>query len=62
MKKTMNHEAYQSAMKSKTPEQLRYIAKDAAEAAKAMPQGVNAGYYQDEVCYAGMELRRRGIA
>ena len=58
--KQMDHAAYQRRLKTKTEAELRYIMQDASEAAKAMPDGGNAGYYLDEVSYAAMELRRRG--
>ena len=57
--KKMNHAEYQKGLKRKTDAELRYIAKDAREAAEAMPQGENAGYYLDEVSYCAMELARR---
>ncbi len=60
--KKMDHAAYQAKCRAMTAEALRYIAKDAAEAARALPMGPNAGYYLDEVNYCGMELRRRGLA
>ncbi len=60
--KKMDHAAYQARCRARTVAELRYIAKDAAEAARALPNGQNAGYYLDEVSYCGMELRRRGLA
>ena len=57
--KKMNHADYQKALRNKTEDQLRYIAKDAREAAEAMPEGENAGFYLDEVHYCSMELARR---
>ena len=59
MKKTMDHGAYPKALRKKSEAELRYIIKDAGEAVKALPDGVNAGYYADEVLYAATELRRR---
>ncbi len=45
---------------SKMPsESLRFIIKDCQEALKAMPENPKAGIYQDEICYAGMELKKR---
>jgi hypothetical protein len=59
--KTMNHVAYPKTLKSKTVAELRYIARDAREAVEANPTGENAGYYADEISYAAMELKRRGL-
>jgi hypothetical protein len=55
----MDHTAYQKKLKKKTVSELSYIIKDAREAIAAMPDGPKAGYYQDEIHYASMELRRR---
>lgn len=55
----MNSAAYQSLLKTKSDDSLKYIIKDATEAMEAMPQGNNAGYYADEVNYAAMELKSR---
>ena len=57
--KNMNHAEYQEKIKSLPSAALRFIAKDAQEAASAMPDGPNAGYYQDEVCYCAQELQDR---
>lgn len=57
--KTMNHVDYPKSLKTKTDEQLRFIMKDAKEAIDAMPNGENAGYYQDEICYCVDELYAR---
>ena len=57
--KTMNHNEYMKACKTKTVEQLQFIREDASAAIRAMPFGENAGYYADEVHYAAMELKRR---
>lgn len=59
MKKTMDHTAYPRLMKRKSDEALHFIIKDAKEAIAVNPDGVNAGYYADEVHYAAMELKRR---
>lgn len=59
MPKTMNHAEYQRGLRSKSVEQLQFIANDANEAATANPTGENAGYYADEVHYALAELNRR---
>ena len=57
--KNMNHEEYPKSLRGKTESELRWIMKDAGEAAEAMPQGENAGYYADEVLYCAAELTRR---
>lgn len=59
MAKTMDHNEYIAKTKTMTEEQLRYVRADAKRAMDAMPDGPNAGYYADEVCYCGMELARR---
>ena len=59
MQKHMDHAAYQRKMKRKTFAELMFIARDATEAAEAMPEGPNAGYYADEAHYALMEMKRR---
>jgi len=61
MPKKMNHAEYQIALTKKTSDQLVFIAKDAREAVKAMPDGENAGYYADEVHYCLQEIRRRQV-
>ena len=57
--KQINHIEYPKRLRRKSDAELRFIIKDAREAMEAMPDGENAGYYADEVCYAGMELARR---
>jgi hypothetical protein len=59
MKKVMDHEAYPKALKKKSISSLFYIIQDATDAVTAMPDGVNAGYYLDEINYASMELNSR---
>lgn len=59
MIKRMDHIEYPKRLESLTEEALRYLIKDAKEAAEAMPEGPNAGYYLDEVNYAVNELYRR---
>ena len=61
MLKRMDHSAYPKGLRSKTAWELRFIIKDAGEAQRANPDNPNNGYYADEVSYAGMELRRRGL-
>lgn len=55
----MNHSEYQKSMKSKTLRELEYIIKDAQEAIKANSDNPNNGYYQDEICYAASEKKKR---
>jgi len=57
--KVMNHAEYIKGLRSKSTAELEFTIKDAGEAAAAMPDGENAGYYLDEVSYAADELRRR---
>ena len=59
MKKNMDHTAYPKSLRNKSEAELHWIIKDAGEAARANPEGVNAGYYADEVNYASSELYRR---
>ncbi len=59
MLKKMDHDKYQKAIRRKTDEELKFILKDANEAACANPEGPNVGYYLDEVAYCLMELKRR---
>jgi len=40
-------------------ESLRYVILDCRKALEAMPDNPKAGQYQDEISYAGMELKRR---
>jgi hypothetical protein len=60
MKKTMNHAEYRASLKSKSWSALWHIARDAKEAADANPEGINTGYYLDEVNYCTMEIASRG--
>jgi hypothetical protein len=57
--KRINHADYQAACTRKSVAELQYAIQDAAAAAAAQPEGVNAGYYLDEVNYCAAELRRR---
>ena len=52
---------YQRRLKTLDTFALRNIIRDAGEAAKVNPDNPNAGFYLDEVSYAAMELRRRGL-
>ena len=58
---TIDHAAYQRKVRKLSEESLRFIIKDAGEALRANPEGHKAGYYQDEIHYCLMELRRRGL-
>lgn len=55
----IDHTAYPEKLKSLPTASLYYIIKDAQEALKANPDNPKAGYYQDEINYASMELRKR---
>lgn len=57
--KVMDHGKYQKGLKSKSIVELEFIIKDAGEAIAANPDNPNNGYYQDEIHYAAMELRKR---
>jgi hypothetical protein len=59
MKKVMQHNEYMKKVKILTDAQLRYIIEDCREAIKAFPEGINVGYYMDEIHYCYMELRKR---
>lgn len=61
MIKRMDHVAYPKSLKRKSDAELRFIIKDAHDAAKAMPGGVNEGYYLDEVLYCCDELAKRRV-
>jgi len=57
--KKMNHAEYQAKLRSMDENAIRFILKDAKEAIESNPNGPNAGYYQDEISYAAMELKKR---
>ena len=58
----MDHAAYQAKVRKMTEVQLRYTIRDAQEAMEANPENPNSGYYADEICYCGQELRKRAKA
>jgi len=58
---TVDHKNYPKSLKDKSVESLRFIIQDAGAAIAANPDNPKNSYYQDEICYAGMELRRRGL-
>ncbi len=57
--KVMDHAEYQKRVRAATAESLEYTIRDARQALAAMPDGPNASYYQDEICYCADELQRR---
>lgn len=57
--KIMDHANYPKSLKKKTIAELMFTMKDAQEAIDANPTNPNNGYYADEVCYCGDEIRRR---
>jgi hypothetical protein len=57
----MDHAAYQAKLKTKSFAELLFIIKDAQAAMAANPENPKNSYYADEVCYAGMEIRRRQV-
>jgi hypothetical protein len=59
VKKYMDHNLYSKALVNLSKAALRYSLKDAREARDAMPEGINNGFYADEVHYIAAELRRR---
>lgn len=59
--KKMDHGKYQRMCRNKSESELRYIIQDASEAIAANPDNPNNGYYTDEIHYACMELKRRGL-
>lgn len=54
-----NHANLISSMRTKSDDQLRFIMSDAHDAINANPENPKCGHYQDEIHYAGMELKRR---
>lgn len=59
VKKIMDHNLYMAALKTRSYAALAYGRIDAQQALDAMPDGINAGFYADEVHYFSMEIRRR---
>lgn len=55
----IDHAAYARRVRRLSEAELLYTIADAREALAAMPDGVKAGYYQDEIHYAHGELERR---
>jgi hypothetical protein len=57
--KFMNHKEYPKQLRNETEESLRFIIQDAKDSIKAFPANPNNGFYEDEIHYAAMELKRR---
>jgi len=55
----INHSEYQEKIKDYSIEQLRFVIQDCKGALAAMPNSPKAGYYQDEIHYCAMELKKR---
>ena len=59
----MNHAEYQKSLKTKTFAELQFIMRDCNETiqtwAKSGERHPNEGYYQDEISYCGMEMKKR---
>ncbi len=55
----IDHKACQERMRQLPFASLMFIIKDCREAIEAQPEGPKAGYYADEMSYAGMEITRR---
>ena len=58
-KKVMQWAVYTERIEKLPSVALRFICKDAQEAVDAMPDGINAGYYADEIHICASELRNR---
>ena len=59
MKKRMHHANYIARTKRMSDAELEFASRDAQGALQAFPDGLNASYYADEVCYLGMEMMKR---
>ena len=59
VKKYMDHNLYVASLKHLNMDALEYSIRDAALARDAMPNGINNGFYADEVHYLAAEIRRR---
>lgn len=57
--KTMQWAIYEERIKRLPSVALRFIRKDAQGVIDAMPGGINAGYYADEMHICASELRKR---
>ena len=57
--KKMDHTAYLKKVRTMSSDSLLYVCKDCRDVLNAWPDHPNAGYYQDEIQYCGMELARR---
>ena len=57
--KTMNHTTYPAKLKNKSKSELNFIIQDCQESINALPDNPNNSYYADEICYCGMELKKR---
>jgi len=55
----MNHSEYIKKTKKMSLESLKFVIKDCQEALEANPNCEKSSYYADEICYCGMELKRR---
>lgn len=55
----IDHAAYPRRCRRMSDAELHFTIADARAALAAMPDGVKAGYYADEICYAADELERR---
>ena len=55
----INHAEARRRMKELSDASLHYVINDCRRAIEAYPEGHKAGYYQDEIHYAAMELAKR---
>lgn len=59
MSKVMNHSEYIRKTRGMSDDSLRFVINDCRTVLADWPDHPNAGYYQDEIHYCGMELTRR---
>ncbi len=55
----IDHTNYPKTLKTKSLESLKFIIKDCQEAIAANPENPKNSFYQDEICYCGMEIKKR---
>ena len=60
MSKKMDHMTYADSLRGVSVDSLKWQLTDARLARDIFPEGPNASYYADEVCYLANELHRRG--
>ena len=55
----MDHTNYPKQLRTKSIDTLFFIINDCREAIEAMPDNPKNSFYADEICYCGMEIKRR---